>query len=689
MNRIQSFNFKEFYKLLDETVKGWCSYEDAYCLWTLAQRNNHSSIVVEIGSAWGKSTIVLAEALRQSSQGKVYSIDPHTGSIGYLKGLGVDKINSFPEFWNNIQRFDLARFVEPIVETSVKAAETWNPALMIDLLYIDGIHEAEAVEADMKSWLHLVKPGGVIIFDDYFNESCQAYREKIDHFLGSSSQYQLPLNRGGRLVYCLVKKPGENQGLEGKTHECAANSIRDIVTPGSLVFDIGANVGRKIEAYLALQAGKIVAVEPQPSCIEKLQSKYAGVESIVLVEKAIGKIPGKLDMQICDQSNALSTMSTTWQKGRFSQKTFTKKISVEVTTLDLLIKAWGLPKFCKIDVEGFEYEVLKGLSYPVPYLSFEFASEFLDMAKQCLNRLVSLGYKEFNFSEAETSRFKFNHWVSYQELLNFFETTPKLGLWGDVYAAYLDKLEPKNSKIRKSSSSGSGRMAVRDKFSDIRGLVQSRFPVIVDGGAHKGETTSIFLKDYPDSKIYSFEPNPSLSQYLIKRYYNHSNVTVVDKALGAKSGKVTFKTTKYSPSSSVLKPTPLNRKYHSTKMDIIQEVSVQQTRLDEFLLSLPYDGVIDILKLDLQGYELEALKGSLRLLDRVRLVLSEVEFVSLYENQCLFSDIDLFLRSHGFRLINLYELWTHPDGQLTSGDALYLNENFRSTIQKSCTTVYF
>jgi hypothetical protein len=89
-----------------------------------------------------------------------------------------------------------------------------------------------------------------------------------------------------------------------------------------------------------------------------------------------------------------------------------------------------------------------------------------------------------------------------------------------------------------------------------------------------------------------------------------------------------------------------------------------------------FDQEIDILKLDLQGYELEALRGATTLLPRVKTITVEVEFVPLYNGQPLFGDVDVCLRQAGFRLLNLYELWTQPDGQLTAGDAVYLNTRY-------------
>jgi hypothetical protein len=135
---------------------------------------------------------------------------------------------------------------------------------------------------------------------------------------------------------------------------------------------------------------------------------------------------------------------------------------------------------------------------------------------------------------------------------------------------------------------------------------------------------------------------------------------------------VDFNMLNYPNSSSILEPGRWNFKYHGNKMQLSEKIVVEQIRLDDFLKV----NEIDILKLYLQGYELEALKGCEKIISNIRIITTEVEFVPLYKNQALFSDIDIYLRDRDFRLLNLYELWTQKDGQLTAGDAVYLNNKF-------------
>ena len=216
-----------------------------------------------------------------------------------------------------------------------------------------------------------------------------------------------------------------------------------------------------------------------------------------------------------------------------------------------------------------------------------------------------------------------------------------------------------------------GRMANRDRFIDLKIKIQKDNPVIIDGGAHHGHIIQNFLSSYNNPVIYAFEPFPDSADLLKSRFLNDPHIRIFEKALGASDCRVAFNEIRNTVSSSILSPDKLLYQYHGSKMDVIKTIEVEQTRLDS--VAELKDTEIDIVKLDLQGYELEALKGMQGLIKKIKAITVEVEFIALYENQALFSDIDFFLRQNNFQLFNLYELWTQKDGQLTAGDALYLN----------------
>jgi FkbM family methyltransferase len=215
--------------------------------------------------------------------------------------------------------------------------------------------------------------------------------------------------------------------------------------------------------------------------------------------------------------------------------------------------------------------------------------------------------------------------------------------------------------------------AQRNRFADMKLLLNKPEPLIVDGGANQGITVASFLKHFPGCAVHAFEPVPFLAELLRKRYPNTNGVVVHQKALGSENGKARFKVMDYHSASSFLEPTTTAKSYHKTEYNNYSETEVEMTRLDNCFTSAPFP---DILKLDLQGYELEALKGCGALLRNLRIIATEIEFVPLYEKQPLFGDIDRFLRENGFFLFNFYELWTLGDGQIETGDAIFLNRDY-------------
>lgn len=212
------------------------------------------------------------------------------------------------------------------------------------------------------------------------------------------------------------------------------NILGYFLKKNDLVFDVGSHEGKKTEIFLQ-RGAKVVCFEPQPACVEKLLQKFGNIENVIIVQKGLADKPGKMQLSICSVANAISTLSEEWKKGRFADYKWDQTIQVDVTTLDEIIKQYGLPKYCKIDVEGFEYQVIQGLHKPIPYLSFEFTSEFLDNAKKCIQYLQGIGYNEFNVVLGEDDHFKFSNWVNRESLFSFIERESLNDnlLWGDIY----------------------------------------------------------------------------------------------------------------------------------------------------------------------------------------------------------------------------------------------------------------
>jgi FkbM family methyltransferase len=211
------------------------------------------------------------------------------------------------------------------------------------------------------------------------------------------------------------------------------------IKKGDLCFDIGANVGNRIEIFRKLGATAI-AVEPQDVCVASLKRKYRRDKRIKIVQKAVGAEEGEIDMQICTNCNLVSSCSREWIdaiKARVSlpiEWVWDKAVRVQMTTLDSLIAEFGLPSFCKIDVEGFEYEVIKGLSQPIRALSLEATPGHLSPAVKSIRKLVGLGMTRFNYSIGESMEWALPEWVSADEICNKLENLSDKISYVDVYA---------------------------------------------------------------------------------------------------------------------------------------------------------------------------------------------------------------------------------------------------------------
>ena len=207
----------------------------------------------------------------------------------------------------------------------------------------------------------------------------------------------------------------------------------NFVSEGDLVFDIGANKGTMTKMFLKLGA-KVVCVEPNPYCIKILKRKFGDNKDVIIVGKGLSNKRGKLRFFICSKANEISTFSKEWKKGRYSYQEWDKEAIVPVTTLERLIKQYGTPEFCKIDVEGYEPNVLRGLKSKISFISFEFHKEALRDAKTCLDLISYIGKANFNFSTHEGSKLNSKVWLGSKELLRRLKSAPDDCLRGDIYA---------------------------------------------------------------------------------------------------------------------------------------------------------------------------------------------------------------------------------------------------------------
>lgn len=207
------------------------------------------------------------------------------------------------------------------------------------------------------------------------------------------------------------------------------------IKKGDLCFDIGANFGNRTNIFLKLGA-KVVAVEPQVYCCRYLRMKFGA--QIYIEQKAIGEVEDNRKLYISNWTG-MSSLSSEWieavKKGRYSENIWYKTEIVDVITLDSLISKYGMPAFIKIDVEGFEYEVLKGLNKDFNIISFEYTlPEFKEKAINCLEHLRKLNSSiEFNYSVDERLKYELNDWIGFEEIIRMINNDNFPNEAGDVY----------------------------------------------------------------------------------------------------------------------------------------------------------------------------------------------------------------------------------------------------------------
>jgi FkbM family methyltransferase len=228
----------------------------------------------------------------------------------------------------------------------------------------------------------------------------------------------------------------ERRSKEVSFYRSVLNGFR----PGDLIFDVGANVGDKTDIFLRLGA-RVLAVEPDKAAQQVLRQRFLGFrfrqKPVVIVGKAVSDKHAVETMWIDGPGSALNTLSQKWvktivnDKARFSNSIdnleFAQRERIETISLEELIETHGSPFFIKVDVEGHEPSVLRGIRRPVPYVSFEVnLPEFRVEGLECTDLLARLAADgKFNYAVNCQRGLALDQWLGYRAFSRVLEHCPE------------------------------------------------------------------------------------------------------------------------------------------------------------------------------------------------------------------------------------------------------------------------
>jgi FkbM family methyltransferase len=191
---------------------------------------------------------------------------------------------------------------------------------------------------------------------------------------------------------------------------------------------------------------------------------------------------------------------------------------------------------------------------------------------------------------------------------------------------------------------------------------------IVDVGANKGQF-SLAMRSQSNARIYAFEPLSKAAETCRRNFADDNNFVLFEAAIGDSLGSQVIHVSASSDSSSLLSIGAAQIDNFPGTHEVAQEM-VKVGPLSHFIAHDELEKCC-LLKLDVQGFELQALKGCSDYFDKIQYVYCECSFVELYEGQALISEVVSYLNQHSFGLTGVYNLQTAKDGSCLQADFLF------------------
>ncbi len=197
-----------------------------------------------------------------------------------------------------------------------------------------------------------------------------------------------------------------------------------------------------------------------------------------------------------------------------------------------------------------------------------------------------------------------------------------------------------------------------------------RFGTILDVGANTGQFSFATRSVFPSARMYAFEPLPRCFADLARRMKDDARFDAFQAAIGSSDGRIAIHESAASPSSSILSMTESHTEAFPWT-DGGRDIEVDLRRLDSFLPELELTEPV-FLKVDVQGYSMEVLRGAVETLKHCALVVVETSIVTLYEGESSFDDVYIFMKDAGFRFCGAIDQLRHPEtDEILQVDAIF------------------
>jgi len=204
----------------------------------------------------------------------------------------------------------------------------------------------------------------------------------------------------------------------------------------NLYFDIGANKGDYTKYLFSIGAEKVICVEANAYQAKNIDKRFGN--SVTVINKAISNNSGSIKFYICPECDVVSSCDEQWRtNSRFSQPDRNwVETTIDTITIDELVKLYGIPEHIKVDVEGYEYKALLGMTQNYSQVRFEWSEEKMEEIVLTLEHLIKLGYNTFGVIAGDTYHIQPDEFMSGEDMIQFMKDKcdpSRKELWGMIF----------------------------------------------------------------------------------------------------------------------------------------------------------------------------------------------------------------------------------------------------------------